>query len=129
MITPHVRLSQSAEYRENYILQDSILWYQFCNVEVDHKRKDTLDKHLHTIKYLKNKNTGNNFTLLIQRTILLFENTLNKREKINMEVVETFTFADILLEKVEKLKPFLLKHCKNGMNFLFFIYNFMMFYY
>ena len=46
-----------------------------------------------------------------------------------MEVVETFTFADIPLEKVEKLKLFLLKHCKNGINFLFYIYNFMVFYY
>jgi hypothetical protein len=34
---------------------------------------------------------------------------------INIEVVEAFTFADIPLEKIEKLKPFLLKHCKNGM--------------
>ncbi len=46
-----------------------------------------------------------------------------------MEVVETFTFADIPLKKVEKLKPFLLKHYKNGINFLFYIYNFMVFYY
>ena len=111
------------------MLQGSILWCQFCNVKVDHKRKDTLDKHLHTTKHLKNKNTGNNSTLLIQRTIPSFENTLNEKEKINIKVVEAFTFADILLEKIEKLKPFLLKHCKNGMNFLFFIYNFMMFYY
>jgi hypothetical protein len=34
---------------------------------------------------------------------------------INIEVVEAFTFADIPLEKIEKLKPFLLKHYKNGM--------------
>ncbi len=65
MVTPHVHLSQSAKYQENYMLQGSILWCWFCNVEVDHKRKDTLDKHFHIIKHLKNKNTGNNSTLLI----------------------------------------------------------------
>ncbi|GBB87825.1 hypothetical protein RclHR1_14310002 [Rhizophagus clarus] len=74
MVVPHIRLSQSAEYRENYI---------------------------------------NNSNLLIQRTLPSFKNTLNEREKINKKIVEAFTYADISLKKIEKLKPFLLNHCKN----------------
>src|SRR5579859_57861 len=111
MVASHICLSQSAEYQENYIVQENKLWYQFCNVEVDHERKDSVDKHIKTSKHLKNKNNNNNS---IQRTLPSFENTLNAREKINKEVVEVFTYADILLEKIEKLKLFLLKYCNNG---------------
>jgi len=39
MVAPYVRLSQSAEYQENYIVQGNKLWCWFCNAEVDHKRK------------------------------------------------------------------------------------------
>ncbi|PKY32682.1 hypothetical protein RhiirB3_451048 [Rhizophagus irregularis] len=113
MVAPHVRLLQSAEYRENYIVQGNLLWCHFCNVEVDHKRKDSVDKHIKTVKHLNNKNKNNSNSLL-QRTLPSFENTLNEREKINKEVVEAFTHADIPLEKIEKLKPFLLRHCNNG---------------
>ncbi|GBC40593.2 hypothetical protein GLOIN_2v1563698 [Rhizophagus irregularis DAOM 181602=DAOM 197198] len=70
MVAPHIRLSQSAEYRENYIVQENKLWCRFCNVEIDHERKNS--------------------------------------------IVEAFTYADIPLEKIEKLKPFLLNHCKNA---------------
>lgn len=117
MVAPHVRLSQSAEYRENYIVQGNVLWCRFCNTGVEHKRKDTVDKHLRTVKHLKNKTTDINSP--IQRTIPSFENTISERERVNTDVVAAFTSADIPLEKIEKLKPFLLKYCKNGMNFIF----------
>ena len=95
-------------------LQGNLLWCRFCNVKVDHETKSLVDKHLKTLKHENNKN-GNNSNQLIQRTIpSLVGNTLNEREKINVEIVEAFTFADIPLEKIEKLKPFLLKNCKNG---------------
>ncbi|PKK49100.1 hypothetical protein RhiirC2_803488 [Rhizophagus irregularis] len=87
-------------------------------IEVDHKRKDSVDKHIKTVKYLNNKNKNNSNSLL-QKTLPSFENTLNEREKINKEVVKAFTYADIPLEKIEKLNPFLLRHYNNGINFLF----------
>ncbi|GBC43827.2 transcription factor E2F6 isoform X1 [Rhizophagus irregularis DAOM 181602=DAOM 197198] len=114
MVSAHVRLSQSSIYRENYILQGSVLWCRFCNIKVDHEIKSIIDKHLQTLKHENNKKNANNSNHLIQRTIpSLTGNTLNEREKINIEVVEAFTFADIPLEKIEKLKPFLMKYCKN----------------
>ena len=121
MVAPHVRLSQSAEYRENYIVQGNALWCRFCNLEVEHKRKDSIDKHLHTAKHLKNKTT-NNSNLSIQRTLPSFANPISEKERVNIDVVAAFTSADIPLEKIEKLKPFLLKYCKNGMKFVSFIY-------
>jgi len=113
MVAPHIRLSQSSEYRENYIVQGNVLWCRFCNVQIDHERKDSVDKHIKTAKHIKNKTKGNN-SLSIQRTLPSFEDTLNEREKINKDVVEAFTYANISLEKIEKLRPFLLKHCNNG---------------
>ncbi|RGB43301.1 hypothetical protein C1646_750051 [Rhizophagus diaphanus] len=83
--------------------------------QIDHEIKSIIDKHLQTLKHENNKKNANNSNHLIQRIILLLTgNTLNEREKINIEVVEAFTFADIPLEKIEKLKPFLIKYCKNG---------------
>lgn len=114
MVPPHVRLLQSAEYKDNYIVQGNVLWCRFCNMGVEHKRKDTVDKHLRTTKHLKNKGI-NNSNLLIQRTLPSFENTITEKERVNVDVVAAFTSADIPLEKIEKLKPFLLKYCKNGM--------------
>ncbi|PKY36177.1 hypothetical protein RhiirB3_458218 [Rhizophagus irregularis] len=75
-----------AEYQKNYIVQGNLLWYHFCNVEVDYKRKDSVDKHIKTVRHLNNKNKNNSNSLL-QRTLLLFENTLNEREKINKEAL------------------------------------------
>ena len=118
MVAPHIRLSQSAEYRDNYIVQGNVLWCRFCNTGVEHKRKDSVDKYLLTAKHLKNKNI-NNSNSSIQRTLPSFEKTFNETEKINVDVVTVFTSADIPLEKIEKLKPFLLKYCKNGMKSMF----------
>ena len=116
MVSVHVRLSQSSLYQENYILQDNILWCHFCNVKVDHEVKSVVDKHLQTLKHENNKKNTTNYNRIIQKTIpSLVGNNLNEKEIINIEVVEAFTFADIPLEKIEKLKPFLLKYCKNGM--------------
>ena len=58
--------------------------------------------------------------------MLSFENTLNEKEKLNIGVIEAFSLANIPLEKIEKLKPFLLKHCKNGMK-LYLYFNFLIF--
>ena len=115
IVNAHIWLFQSSEYRENFILQDKVLWCRFCNIKVDHEKKSILDKHLLTSKHKNNKNK-NNSNLQIQKTIpSIVGSSLNEKEKINIEVIEAFTFADIPLEKIEKLKPFLLKHCKNGM--------------
>ena len=119
MVAPHICLLQYIEYQENYIVQGNVLWCRFCNIAVEHKRKDTIDKHFNTMKHLKNKNI-NNSNLSIQRTLLLFENTINEKERVNIDMIAAFISADIPLEKIEKLKPFLLKYCKNGMNFVFF---------
>src|SRR6266498_5221621 len=115
MVSAHIRLFQSSEYRENFILQDKFLLCLFCNIKVDHEKKSILDKHLLTSKHKNNKNK-NNSNLQIQRTIpSIVGSSLNEKEKINIEMIEAFTFVDIPLEKIEKLKLFLLKYCKNGM--------------
>src|SRR5579859_7951906 len=100
MVSAHVRLSQSSLYRENYILQDNILWCCFCNVKVDHEVKSVVDKHLQTLKHENNKKNIINYNQIIQKTIpSLVENNLNEKEIINIKVVEAFTFADIPLKK------------------------------
>ena len=81
------------------------MWCRFCNTKVDHEVKSIVDKHLQTLKHENNKRNANISNHLIQRTIpSLTGNTLNERERINVEVVEAFTFADIPLEKLKNLK-------------------------
>ncbi len=63
----------------------------------------------------------------IQKTLSSFENTISEKERINIDVVAAFMSADILLEKIEKLKLFLLKYCKNGMKFVIFKYSFLLY--
>ncbi len=43
---------------------------------------------------------------------------LFKKQEINFNLVKALAAADIPLEKVEKLRPFFLKYCKNGKFFL-----------
>jgi len=54
MIAPHVRLSQAMCCGTDFVIQELSI------------RKDSVDKHIHTVKHLRNKNTGINFNLSIQ---------------------------------------------------------------
>ena len=52
-----------------------------------------------------------------QVTLPTFQRKITERQKINHELVKAFALADIPLEKIEKLKPFLKDNCQNGICF------------
>ncbi|GBB93735.1 hypothetical protein RclHR1_22210004 [Rhizophagus clarus] len=80
-----------------------------------------VDQHLKTNKHKNNKsaieqkkNRSNNSSQQQQSTLETFENINSERDELNLELVKVFTAADIPLEKINKLRPFFRKYCKNG---------------
>jgi len=76
---------------------------------------------LNTKKYKNNKtaierrNIQVNNRVNRQTTLETFEDTISEKDELNLELVKIFTAANIPLEKVDKLRPFFRKYCKNGM--------------
>ena len=88
---------------------------------IDHKNKLKVDQHLNTKKHKNNKtaierrNIQVNNRVNRQTTLETFEDTISEKDELNLELVKIFTAANIPLEKVDKLRPFFRKYCKNGM--------------
>ena len=76
---------------------------------------------MNTKKYKNNKtaierrNIQVNNRVNRQTTLETFEDTISEKDELNLELVKIFTAANIPLEKVDKLRPFFRKYCKNGM--------------
>ncbi|CAG8693409.1 34879_t:CDS:2, partial [Racocetra persica] len=62
--------------------------------------------------YCKKKNAESSETLN-QQDLITLQTQVTDKQEINIDLIKAFTKADIPLEKVEKLKPFLQKYCTN----------------
>lgn len=117
MVTAVERVNSATTYKDNYYVNGYILFCKFCNITVDYKNKSKVDQHLRTNKHKNNKAIIEKNTLSKSRqqtTLETFENTFTERDEFNLELVKVFTAANIPLEKVNKLRPFFRKYCKNG---------------
>jgi uncharacterized coiled-coil DUF342 family protein len=63
-----------------------------------------------------------NGTESLQTTIPAIQKIRSEKSEINLQIVEIFTKADIPLEKIDKLKPFFQKYCRNGIYFYVYFY-------
>ena len=121
MVTASERVSSTQLYKDNYYVSGIIMFCKFCNIIIDHKNKSKVDQHLNTKKYKNNKtaierrNIQVNNRVNRQTTLETFEDTISEKDELNLELVKIFTAANIPLEKVDKLRPFFHKYCKNGM--------------
>ncbi|CAG8834478.1 19395_t:CDS:2, partial [Cetraspora pellucida] len=113
MITPNDRVNENEEYKKNFYVAGENLFCIFCKCILNYKNKFLLDQHLKTNKHRTNEykpkenlqeTTSQNVSNICQE----------EREMINVDLVYALTQANIPLEKIDKLKPFLLKYCKNG---------------
>jgi hypothetical protein len=111
MIFPIDRINQNEEYKNNFYIDNKNLLCTFCKCILNYKNKFLLDQHLKTNKHKNNQQKAE------ENQIDLYINNTNKKEyeKINIDLICALTQANIPLEKINKLKPFLLKYCKNGM--------------
>ena len=72
-------------------------------------------KHKNNTTAIARRNIQVNNRVNRQTTLETFEDTISEKDELNLELVKIFTAANIPLEKVNKLRPFFCKYCKNGM--------------
>ena len=110
--TPEERVKQFP----NDLYSDSgVLFCKFCDHSVDHVRVDTIKDHLKSKKHKQRKDlkeaggsTG------AQQVTLKSLKSRDLREEFVVDFIKMASMADIPLEKVEKMKPFLVKYCKQA---------------
>src|SRR2546421_11341284 len=121
MVTASERGSLTQLYKDNYYVSGIIMFCKFYNIIIDHKNKSKVDQHLNTKKHKNNKTAIKRRNIQVnnrenRQTILeTFEDTITEKDELNLELVKIFTAANIPLEKIDKLRPFFCKYCKNSM--------------
>uniref|UniRef100_A0A3P8SXZ6 U1-type domain-containing protein n=1 Tax=Amphiprion percula TaxID=161767 RepID=A0A3P8SXZ6_AMPPE len=91
---------------------------RFCQHSIDWKRENMCSDHIVSKSHVRNKEKFNNNaskTTSLQTCITAstFKSSDSRKEFIE-DFVAMCAEADIPLEKMTKLRPFLLKHCKQG---------------
>ena len=124
MVTASERLSKNSSFQIHFRLENGKLYYKFYNHIVKHERKSVVESHISSPTHLKKKREVEAGAETLQTTILNIYQVRSKKQKINLYIVEAFSKADILLEKIDKLKPFLIEFCNNGKIFYFIVYLF-----
>jgi hypothetical protein len=116
MVSAHEYLTKYSKYKEDFYADNNKLFCKYCSHIVNHERKSTLDEHLRTQVHASKKQASinNNNNNSHQTTLPTYQKKIIEKQKINYELVEAFAEANIPLEKIEKLKPFLKNNCQNG---------------
>ena len=112
------------EFRDDFYHDGDKLFCRFCQHTVDWQRRNTLIDHQKSVKHKKNKDiaerkipaTGHTGPAKKQRTLFstAASTSMEERSTFQRDFVRMMTYADIPLEKVTKMKPFLKKHCAQG---------------
>lgn len=103
---------RAEQYPNDYYASGQQLFCKFCQHTIDWSRKDTCNDHLKSKVHQKNKTKSSGRALQVSLDVA------SKSQDCRREFVEDFvamcTEADIPLEKMRKMRPFVLKHCKQG---------------
>lgn len=115
-LSPKYRAEQ---YPNDYYVSGEMLFCKFCQHTVDWKRKNTCDDHLLSKAHMKNKerNRATNVckaNTLMQTSIAGSNKSADLRRQFVEDFVAICAEADIPLEKLEKLRLFMVKHCRQG---------------
>src|SRR6266542_3840997 len=121
MVTASEQLSKNSSFQIHFHLENKILYCKFCNYIVNHKSKSVVENQINSLTHLKKKREVKADAEALQTTILSIYQVRSEKQEINLHLVEAFTKADILLEKIDKLKPFLINFCKNSKIFYLFV--------
>jgi hypothetical protein len=102
---------RAKQYPGVFYEDGGIMFCLFCQHSVDHIRSDTCKGHTQSKKHQTNllKNTN-----LKQVTIQTATASKDLRESFVLDFDKMCSIADIPLEKTEKMRGFLTKHCKQG---------------
>ena len=106
---------RAEQYADFYASGDK-LFCKYCQRTVDWTRKDTCDDHVGSKVHEKNKkkHRASQSTAALQTTITASSTSADARREFVEDFVAVCAESDIPLHKVKKLRPFLVKHCKQG---------------
>ncbi|CAG8770051.1 27078_t:CDS:1, partial [Racocetra persica] len=110
MITPNDRVNENEEYKKIFYIEGESLYCTFCKCIINYKNKFLLDQHLKTDKHKTNKHKAKGNPQEINKPAPNINTCREERDAINIDLIHALTRSNILLEKVDKLKPFFLKY-------------------
>ena len=109
-VTAEERVRQFPDY---FYADGEVLFCKFCDHSVDYVRVDTIKDHLKSKKHrqrkdLKEADTSSSGRKQVTLTTLVKSKDL--REEFVLDFIKMTTMVDIPLEKVERMRPFLLNY-------------------
>ena len=96
------------EFPEDFEILKGKFMCKYCNKVINWKKEDTIKKHLRADSHKKNKYGG------MQLTLEKTKGHPATRSEVLDDFLEMIIECDIPLYKVDKMKPFLKKHCIDG---------------
>ena len=106
-------VNRAREYPDELYCDNGILFCKSCCLSVDTKQS-TIKDHLSSKRHLDRKNNANRNIMPRQITMETAIRSNEERSNFVMDFVKMRLKANIPLEKCEKMKPFLVKHTKQG---------------
>ncbi|EXX54668.1 CGG triplet repeat-binding protein 1 [Rhizophagus irregularis DAOM 181602=DAOM 197198] len=89
-----------------FLVDNGILYCNFCDHSIDWMRKSTVDDHLNIITHKNKKRLFENKKHWQQQTIDTTLSSSESKKAIIHDLIEAFTITDIPLEKVNFLLVF-----------------------
>ena len=113
---------RASEFKEDVYADGGILFCKFCTQSIEHEREHTIKMHHKSAKHDSNKKNAqkpgaqgaSSRQSSIEGAMARAETASNLRSKFNKDLLSAFAIANIPVEKAPLLRPFLLKHCKQG---------------
>jgi len=107
--------TRQKEYPNEFRVDNGVLFCIFCDHSIEWNRKSTIDNHRNSKAHLTNKRLyENNHRTNHQQTLHSSISASNIKKIIIEDLIEAFASADIPLEKVDSLLPFLKKYLREG---------------
>src|SRR3954447_11864083 len=103
------------EHPDIFCVESGLLFCNYCDLSVEWRHKSTVDSHCLGKKHLAQKknyeaNQSKNNQQTLETTLLAAD---SKREVVE-SLIQAFASANIPLEKINSLLPFLKKYLKEG---------------
>jgi hypothetical protein len=114
-VCPEARVRQ---YPDELYASDGVLFCKYCCHSVDYVRIDTIKDHLRCANHMKNKDkymkSKSVNSAKKQATVLTMYKSRDLRCEFILDFIKLCSLADIPLDKVEKMRPFMKKYCQQG---------------
>ncbi|CAG8610750.1 11391_t:CDS:1, partial [Racocetra persica] len=108
MITLNYCVNENEEYKKNFYIEGESLYCIFCKCIINYKNKFLFDQYLKTDKHKTNEHKAKENPQEINKPASNINTCREECNAINIDLIHALTRSNILLEKVDKLKPFFL---------------------